>query len=126
MVDDNRGTVASGESRAGGGLLIIADGTSSERRNYPIKMTPLQRKSLLDHANLSPGLTWKIERTLEGTQTVEFTRDELDVLYAEIGETIASVRSPHKARLTSVSRKIEALFEQEYEEAFGVTPAEDP
>jgi hypothetical protein len=97
----------------------------SEHRNYPIKMTPLQRQSLLDHANLSPGLTSKIERASEGTQTVEFTRDELDAIYDEIGEAIASVRSPHRARLTSISRKIEAFFEQECDEAFGVTPAED-
>lgn len=97
----------------------------SEHRNYAIKMTPLQRKSLLDHANLSPGLMGKIERTPEGTQTVKFTRDELDVLYDEIGEAIASVRSPYRARLTSVSRKIEAFSEQECDEAFGVTPAED-
>ena len=91
----------------------------SEHRKYPIKLTPLQRKSLLDHADVSPGLTRKIERTPEGTRTVEFTRDELDVLYDKIGEAIAYVRSPHKARLMSLSKKIEALFEQECDEAFG-------
>ena len=44
------------------------------------------------------------------------------MLYDKIGEAIAYARSPHKARLMSLSRKIEALFEQECDEAFGVTP----
>ncbi len=94
-----------------------------KHRKYPIKMTPLQRTSILDHTSLRPGLTRKIERTPEGTRTVEFTRDELDVLYDKIGEAIPNVRSPHKARLMSVSGKIEAIFERESDEAFGVTPS---
>jgi hypothetical protein len=92
-----------------------------EHRKYPIKMTLFQRKSLLDQTNLGAKLIRLIEQTPEGTLTVEFTRDELDVLYDKIGEAIASARSPHKARLISLSKKIEALFEQECDEAFGVT-----
>jgi hypothetical protein len=115
------------EPLASPGPVIVPFPTrpGSEHRNYPIKLTPLQRKSLLDHANLSPDLMAKIERTPEGTQTVEFTSDELDVLYDEIGEARAGVRSPHRARLTSVSRKIEAIFERKSDEALGVMPPED-
>jgi hypothetical protein len=97
----------------------------SEHRTYPIKMTPFQRKSLLDHVGLSPGLTRKIEQARGGALTIEFTRVELDVLYDKIGEAVAYARGPHKARLMSLSRKIDSYFEQECSEAFGVTTPED-
>jgi len=89
------------------------------RRTYPIKMTPLQRTALLNHTGLGPELARKIERTRGGTQAIEFTRGELDVLYDKIGEAIAYARSPHKSRLMALSRKIESIFEQECDEAFG-------
>src|SRR5579883_2442647 len=87
------------------------------RRKYPIKMTPLQRRSLLDHTGLGPGLTRKIERCGGGTQAIEFRRDELDVLYDQIGEAIGYVRSPHKSRLMSLTQKIASIFERELDEA---------
>jgi hypothetical protein len=96
-----------------------------ERKTYPIKMTPLQRRSLLDHTGLGPGLARKIERTRGGTQAIEFRRGELDVLYDKIGEAIAYARSPHRSRLMSLSRKIEAIFERECDEAFGAMLPED-
>jgi hypothetical protein len=95
-------------------------------QKYPIRMTPHQRASLLDHAGLRPGLRRKIERTPEGTQAVEFTRKELDELYDGIGQAAAHARSPHKARLMSVLGKIGAVFERENLEAFGVTPPKAP
>jgi hypothetical protein len=96
-----------------------------ERRKYPIKMTPLQRTSLLDHTGLVPGLARKIERTRVGTLTIEFTRGELDVLHDKIGEAIAYARSPHKSRLMALSRKIESIFERECVEAFGGISSEE-
>ncbi len=96
-----------------------------ERRTYPIKMTPLQRTSLLDHTGLSPGLTRKIERCRGGTQAIEFRRDELDVLYDKIGEAIAYARSPHKSRLMSLNTKIASILEREMDEAFGIMSPED-
>jgi len=95
-----------------------------ERRTYPIKMTPLQRKSLLDHTGLSPGLTRKIERCGGGTQAIEFRRDELEVLYDKMGEAIAYARSPHKSRLMSLCRRIESIFQRECDGAFGVITPE--
>ena len=95
------------------------------RRTYPIKMTPLQRTSLLDHTGLSPGLTRKIERCRGGSQAIEFRRDELDVLYDKIGEAIAYARSPHKSRLMSLNTKIASILERESDEAFGRMPPED-
>ena len=96
-----------------------------ERRTYPIKMTPLQRTSILDHTGLSPGLARKIERPRGGTQAIDFTRRELDVLYDKIGEAIAYARSPHKARLMSLTTKIASIFERECDEAFGVILPDD-
>jgi hypothetical protein len=95
-----------------------------ERRTYPIKMTPLQRTSLLDHTGLSPGLTRKIERCGGGTQAIEVRRDELDELYDKIGEAIGYARSPHKSRLMSLNTKIASIFERELDEAFGGMPPE--
>jgi hypothetical protein len=96
-----------------------------QRRTYPIKMTPLQRTSLLDHTGLGPGLTRKMEGCGGGTQAIEFKRDELDVLYHKIGEAIAYARSPHKARLMSLTRKIALIFEGELDEAFGGMSSEE-
>ena len=106
-------------------ILRIQRRPGDEQRRYSIKITPLQRKSLLITTSLSADLVHRIERTTEGSQTVEFTRDELDELYDKIGDGIASARTPHKARLMSLSRKIEAHFEREVGEAFGVAPQED-
>jgi hypothetical protein len=117
-----KGTVGSqDESLASAGpvIVLIPRRPSWERRRYPIKMTPLQRTSLLDHTGLGPGLTRKIEKAPEGPQTIEFTRVELDVLYDKIGEAIAYARSPHKARLMSLSAKIDSIFERELDKAFG-------
>jgi hypothetical protein len=96
-----------------------------ERKTYPIKMTPLQRTSLLDHTGLGPRLARKIEWTQGGTQFIKFTRGELDVLYDQIGEAVAYTRSTHKSRLMALSRKIESIFEQECDEAFGGMSPED-
>ncbi len=96
-----------------------------ERRTYPIKMTPLQRTALLDHTGLGPELARKIEWTRGRNRAIEVTRGELDVLYDKIGEAIAHARSPHKSRLMSLSRKIESIFEQECDEAFGSMSPED-
>jgi hypothetical protein len=95
-----------------------------ERRKYPIRMTTLQRGSLLDHTGLSPGLTRKIKRAPDGTVAIDFRRIELDVLYDKLGESIAYARGPHKVRLMSLTRKIAAIFEQECDEAFGVITPE--
>lgn len=96
-----------------------------QRRKHPIKMTPLQCRSLLDHTGLSPGLARKIERCGGGTQAIEFRRDELDELYDKIGEAIAYARSPHKTRLMSLNTKIASILERELDEAFGFMLPED-
>jgi hypothetical protein len=103
-------------------ILHMPKRSGDENRTYPIKMTPLQRKSLLAQTNLGDDLSRRIEQTPEGPQTIEFTRDNLEELYARIGDVIAYVRTPHRSRLMSLSRRIEAHFEQECDEAFGVKP----
>jgi hypothetical protein len=94
-------------------------------QKHPIRMTPHQRASLLAHAGLRPGLRRKVERTPEGTQAVEFTREELDELYGGIGQAAVHAPSPHKARLMSVLGKIGTVFERENLEAFGITPPKE-
>jgi hypothetical protein len=92
-------------------------------QKYPIRMTPHQRASLLDHAGLRPGLRRKVERAPEGTQAVEFTRKELDELYDGIGGAIVHALSPHKKRLTAVHDKIAAIFDDEQLVAYGLAVA---
>lgn len=89
-------------------------------RKYPIKMTPHQRESVLDHIDPRPGLRRKIERTPEGTQAVEFTRKELDELYDGIGGAVVQALSPHKKRLAAVHDKITAVFDEEQSVAYGL------
>jgi hypothetical protein len=89
-------------------------------QKYPIRMTPHQRASVLDHADLRPGLRRKIEQTPEGTEAVEFTRKELDELYDGIGGAIVHALSPHKKRLTAVHDKIAAIFDDEQLVAYGL------
>ncbi len=102
-------------------ILQIPRRAGDEQRRYSLKITPLQRKSLLLTTSLSDDLEHRIEQLTEGVQDLDVTRDELDELYDKIGDALASARTPHKARLMSLSRKIEAHFEREVDEAFGGT-----
>jgi hypothetical protein len=47
------------------------------------------------------------------------------MLYDKIGEAIAYARSPHKARLMSLTTKIASIFERECNEAFGIMLPKD-
>ena len=106
-------------------ILQIPRRPGHEKRRYSLKISPLQRKSLLLTTGLSDDLAHRIGLLTEGVQTLDLTRDELDDLHDKIGDAIASARTPHKARLMSLSRKIEAHFEREVDEAFGGTPLWD-
>ena len=103
-------------------ILQIPRRPGDEQRRYSLKITPLQRKSLLLTTALNDDLAHRIELLTKGVQTLDLTRDELDELHDQIGDAIASARTPHRARLMSLNRKIVAHFEQELDEAFGGTP----
>ena len=76
---------------------------------HPLKLTLLQRMSLIECARLKPKVVEKLEQSTTGTQLVSFTSKELDHL---VGELVAAVRfapNPHKKRLVSALTKVAEL-----------------
>ena len=50
-----------------------------------IKLTPLQRETLIDHTELKPGIKRKLKKAGDGTQNISFSRDELDEIHDQTG-----------------------------------------
>ena len=76
---------------------------------HPLKLTLLQRLSLIECTRLKPKVVEKLQEAATGTQIVSFTSKELDHL---VGELVAAVRfapNPHKKRLEAVLTKIAEL-----------------
>jgi hypothetical protein len=101
------------ETLVGSGPLVEPLGTVSERGEdqYGVKLTDKQRDSLIQCTELSKGLESKIQQADSGTQTLGFTRGELDELASEVDLALASARTPHKQRLTAVFDKLSAILE---------------
>ncbi len=76
---------------------------------YPLKLTELQRESVLRCTDLTTTLTWKLRNAGKGTHVVDVTREELDQLEEEVGYAASYVRHPHKGRLVAVLHKVENL-----------------
>jgi hypothetical protein len=78
---------------------------------YGIKLTDKQRESLIHCTELSKGLRGKIQQVGAATQTLGFTRDELDELASEVDLAVFEARPPHKQRLAAVYDKLESLLD---------------
>jgi hypothetical protein len=87
----------------------------SKKANEPyfIKMTEAQRQSLLHCTRLRKAIKERIEEAPSGTQTLGFTRKELEHLGEEIADVAYYARNPHKKRLIAIRDKIDAHFTAE-------------
>jgi hypothetical protein len=89
------------------------------RETYPLKLTKLQRDSLIHCTRISNRIKERLKAAGEGTQIVGVTRKELDHINDEIGDAAVYVPSPHKKRLVSVLHQVAELFAEERANRFG-------
>jgi len=73
--------------------------------SYELKLTAHQRESLICCIRLKNAIKERLKNTGEGTQTVSFTRKELEHLQAEL-EFADFAPHPHKKRLLAVYHKV--------------------
>ena len=78
-----------------------------------IKLTPLQRETLTEHTDLKPAIKRKLKKAGEGTQSIEFSRDELNEIHDSTGEAATYARSKEKQRLMAVQAKIVRIVEKD-------------
>ncbi len=77
---------------------------------YLIKLTSLQRESLISCTQLNRKIKNRLEQASDGTHTIEFTEQELDHMFDELGEAAVYVPSPHKKRVVAVQRKVAGIL----------------
>jgi len=83
-----------------------------------IKLTPLQRETLIEHTDLKPAIKRKLKKAGDGTQTIEFNRDELNEIHDSTGAAATYAKSKEKQRLMAVQSKIVRIFEQDHAPLF--------
>jgi hypothetical protein len=83
-----------------------------------IKLTPLQRKTLIDHTESKPSIKRKLKKAEDGTQAIKFSRDELNEIHDKTGAAATYARSKEKQRLMSVQEKVVKIFEQDHAALF--------
>jgi hypothetical protein len=82
---------------------------SSEKA--PLKLTQHQQNSLIHCARLKAGIKRKIEQSDDGTQVIEFTLKELDLMHDELSQAAVFAPSHHKSRLITVLKKVDDILE---------------
>lgn len=83
-----------------------------------IKLTPLQRETLIDHTELKPTIKRKLKKAGDGTQDITFSRDELDEIHDKTGAAATYARSKEKQRLMAVQSKVVSIFEKDHAALF--------
>jgi hypothetical protein len=76
---------------------------------HPLKLTLLQRLSLIECARLKPKVVDKLKEDATGTQIVSFNSHELDHLVRELVAAARIASHPHKKRLEAVLTKVAEL-----------------
>src|ERR1700730_12940113 len=85
-----------------GPIVLRLKRTRKASETYPLKLTQLQRQTLLQFTRLSRSLKKKLEQADEGTQTVGVTWNELHKLNDATGEAAGYAPSSDKKRLLAV------------------------
>ena len=81
---------------------------------YMLKLTPLQRESLIHCTRIKAKLRKLLKEAGDGTQTIGVTKSQLDHLNDEIGKVAEYALSPHKRRLLDVLRRVSDLFAEDH------------
>lgn len=87
---------------------------------YPIKLTSHQRASLISCTRLKAKIKQRLKQAPDGTQVIEFTKQELDHMIDELGAAAVYAPSPHKKRIVAVQKKVAGILDELQQEAFGI------
>ena len=101
-----------------GPIVFRLKRTKKVGETYPLKLTHLQRETLLIYTQLSRTLARKIKQAGEGTQIVGVTWNELHKLNDATGEAAVYAPSVHEKRLMAVQARLIKFFEAEDAEVF--------
>src|ERR1700693_2509235 len=89
-----------------GPIVFRLKRTRKASETYPLKLTQLQRQTLLRFTHLSRGLKKKVEQAGEGTQIVGVTWNELHKLNDEAGEAAVYARGSDLRRLMAIQNRL--------------------
>ena len=101
-----------------GSVVFRLKRTKKASETYPLKLTQLQRETLLRLTQLSRNLKNKIKQAAVGTQVVPVTWNELHKLNDQTGEAAGIARNVDKKRLIAVMDRVIKFFEEEHAEIF--------
>lgn len=85
---------------------------------YPLKLTELQRRSILQFSEVGRKLKKKIADASKGTQIVPVTWNELHTLNEVLGRGVMYAPTADEKRLWAVMDRINRFFEEEFAEVF--------
>lgn len=90
--------------------------TPTDPTGFPLKLTQRQRESLIHATRLRRKIKDRLAGVGEGTQSVEFTKKELEHMNEEIGTAAVYAPGPDQKRLVAVLRKVSDLLDAVSEE----------
>ena len=102
-----------------GPIVFRLKRTRKAGETYPLKLTQLQRETLLQFTQINRTLKRKIKEAGAGTQIVGVTWNELHTLNDVTGEAAVYAPSVHEKRLMAVQARVVKFFEVEHAEVFG-------
>jgi len=102
-----------------GPIVFRLKRTRKAGETYPLKLTQLQRETLLQFTQINRTLKRKIKEAGAGTQIVGVTWNELHTLNDATGEAAVYAPSVHEKRLMAVQARVVKFFEVEHAEVFG-------
>jgi hypothetical protein len=85
--------------------------SSIKKGSVSLKLTSQQREALLHATRLPHRIKQRLEDVPKGTQSIEFTRKELDIIKEEVGQAVQYAPSPYKKQLLSMIRKITEVLD---------------
>ena len=85
--------------------------TGVNDQTYPVKLTALQRASLIQSTRLPRRIKAKLQAAGEGAQVVEFTRKELEAMCEEVDASARFAPGPDRKRLVAVLGRLADLLD---------------
>jgi hypothetical protein len=90
-------------------ILPMPAKSKKDEDQYPLKLTEKQREALIHATRLRRGLKNKIGQVPEGSQTIRFTKKELEETVSEVETAVRFAPSAFKEQLVAVYGKLEDL-----------------
>ncbi|MDA1229831.1 MAG: plasmid pRiA4b ORF-3 family protein [Planctomycetota bacterium] len=100
------------------GAISIQLQPEFQTQSGSIKLTPLQRETLIDHTELRPAIRRKLKKAENGTQTISFSRDELNEIHDEIGDAVNYARHKERQRLMAIQKKVVSILQKDHAALF--------